>query len=254
MRAFGTLEFMPRGRRYIVAGHTYHVTHRCHGRSFFFRYGTDRTVYRAMLRDRLKRFNLSLFSYCITSNHVHLLVRPEPSEALESLSGFMQSLEGDFAQYYNRKWKRENAFWGDRYHATMVESGAHLWRCLLYIDLNMVRAGVVKHPSDWEWTAYRELSGLRQRYRLVDHEALLVQLGDIHKDYFIEHYIRRVQEALEQEAMLRDGKWTESLAVGSESYVRKVGAAVPNRMGIEVFEDASESSSWVVKESMGEYA
>ena len=112
----------------------------------------------------------------------------------------------------------------------------------------------LSHDIRWEWTAYRELSGLRQRYRLVDHEALLTQLGDIHQDDFIEHYVRRVNKAIEQEAMQRDGKWTESLAVGSESYVRRVGSAVPNRMSIEVFKDARETSTWFVKESMGEYA
>jgi hypothetical protein len=41
------------------------------------------------------------------------------------------------------------AFWEDRYHATAIEAGNHLRRCLVHIDLNMVRAGVVKHPSEW---------------------------------------------------------------------------------------------------------
>ena len=39
------------------------------------------------------------------------------------LSRFMQSLEGDLSQYYNRRKRRQNAFWGDRYHGTMIESG-----------------------------------------------------------------------------------------------------------------------------------
>jgi len=36
-----------------------------------------------------------------------------------------------------------------RYHATAVESGGHLTRCMVYIDTNMVRAGVVSHPAMW---------------------------------------------------------------------------------------------------------
>jgi hypothetical protein len=35
-----------------------------------------------MLRDRLQQDQVSLFSYCITSNHVHLLLRPDPTDAL----------------------------------------------------------------------------------------------------------------------------------------------------------------------------
>ena len=42
---------------------------------------------------------------------------------------------------------RKGAFWEDRHHATAVESGNHLLQCLVYIDLNMVRAWVVKQAS-----------------------------------------------------------------------------------------------------------
>jgi putative transposase len=38
----------------------------------------------------------------------------------------------------------------DRYHATAIESGEHLWHCPVYVDLNMVKAGVVKQPSEWK--------------------------------------------------------------------------------------------------------
>ncbi len=38
---------------------------------------------------------------------------------------------------------RQGAYWEDRYHATAIESNNHLHRCITYIDLNMVRAGVV---------------------------------------------------------------------------------------------------------------
>ena len=96
----------------------------------------------------------------------------------------MQSLEGDFAQFYNRRKGRQNAFWGDRYHATMIESGEHLWGCLLYIDLNMVRAGVVDHPKDWPWTGYQELMGHRnvattQRYINLADDHLRAELAKV---------------------------------------------------------------------------
>ena len=65
---------MPKALRYFVKGHHYQLTHRCHNRSFLFRFAKDRDAYRAMLRDRLRRFHTPLLAYCITSNHVHLLV------------------------------------------------------------------------------------------------------------------------------------------------------------------------------------
>jgi hypothetical protein len=57
---------------------------------------------------------------------------------------------------------------GDNFHATLVEEGSYLWRCLCYIELNMVRAGVVSHPREWEWVGYHEIMGQRKRYRLLD--------------------------------------------------------------------------------------
>jgi len=60
---------MPRGRRYIVAGRTYHLTRRCHNRKFLFRFAKDRDAYRMLLRDRSVRYGISVLTYCITSNH-----------------------------------------------------------------------------------------------------------------------------------------------------------------------------------------
>jgi len=52
--------------------------------------------------------------------------------------------------------ERKGAYWEDRYHATAVESADHLARCMVYIDTNMVRSGVVSHPSMWPFSGYNE--------------------------------------------------------------------------------------------------
>lgn len=137
---------MPRANRYWVNGAAYHLTHRCHNREFLFQRVEDRDAYRSLLRRHVLESPVSLLSYTITSNHVHLLVAAEAHEEVASL---MQRVQGQFAETYNRTHRRQGAFWSDRYHATQIDSGSHLWACLVYIDLNMVRAGVVPHPRDW---------------------------------------------------------------------------------------------------------
>jgi len=98
---------MPRANRYILAENACHLTHRCHDGSFLFRFARDRTEYRNRLRASAKHFKLSVLTYCITSNHVHLLVvAPE----VDTISRFMQKLEGEFAEYYNIRKKRRGAF------------------------------------------------------------------------------------------------------------------------------------------------
>lgn len=89
-------------------------------------------------------------------NHVHLLAR---SLDPEGISAVMQRVEGRFAQYYNRRKKRNGAFWEDRYHATLVDGGEHLERCMSYIEMNIVRAGRVSHPKEWVWCSFQEWTG-----------------------------------------------------------------------------------------------
>jgi putative transposase len=56
---------------------------------------------------------------------------------------------GCTAQECNQRKGWQRAFWEDRYHATAIETDEHLHRCLVYIDLNMVRDGVNAHPHRW---------------------------------------------------------------------------------------------------------
>jgi putative transposase len=55
----------------------------------------------------------------------------------------MPLIAGRSGQAYNRRKGRKGAFWEDRYHATAIESGEHPWRCLVVVDLNMGRGGVL---------------------------------------------------------------------------------------------------------------
>ncbi len=48
---------------------------------------------------------------------------------------------------------------------------------MVYIALNMVRAGVVPHPGDWRWCGYCEIQSPPQRYAVIDTKALTELLG-----------------------------------------------------------------------------
>ena len=84
----------------------------------------------------------------------------------------LQLIAGRTAQEHNRRKNRRGAFWEDRYHATAIETNNHLHRCIAYIDLNMVRAGKVKHPSQWPFSGYHEIQRPPSRYALIDRQAL----------------------------------------------------------------------------------
>jgi putative transposase len=216
---------VPRAHRINVSGQVWHLTHRCHHRKFLLKFVRDRRLWRDWLYEARRRYRLCVLDYTVTSNHVHLIVRDRDRG---EIAASMQLIEGCTAQAYNRRKRRGGAFWEDQYHATAVQTGEHLARCLVYVDLNMVRAGVVRHPIEWEISGYHEVQRERSRYRIVDREALaealgvgLAELAAVHRDW--------VETALRQGRQEREPRWTESVAVGSRSFVERIQHELGNR-------------------------
>ncbi len=196
-----------------------HITHRCHQRKFFLKFARDRRRWIDWLFEAKKRYGLCVLNYVVTSNHIHVLVK---DCGKGEIARSMQLVAGRVAQGYNLRKRRKGAFWEDRYHATAVATDGHLLRCLLYIDFNMVRAGVVKHPGQWPEGGYAELQDERQRYNVTDHGALLELLGLADREELRVTRRQWVEEACENfgNASGREACWTESLAVGSLDFVR----------------------------------
>lgn len=134
----------------------------------------------------------------------------------------MQLIAGRTAQEFNQRKARKGAFWEDRYHATAVDSGEYLARCMAYIDLNMARAGVVQHPGEWPVGGYAEIQNPPLRYSVIDYRALLDVLGLSDIDQLQRACRAWVDEGLRSTQQIRDGVWTESLAVGRPEFVEAI--------------------------------
>ena len=208
---------MPRANRHYIPGYVWHITHRCHKQEFLLRFARDKRRWIAWLFEARKRYGLSILSYTVTSNHIHLLVSDNGDN--DTIPKSMQLLAGRTGQQYNQRKGRTGAFWEDRYHATAVERDEHLMQCMVYIALNMVRAGVVKHPDQWLYSSYHEIQIPRDRYRLIDYEHLMVLFGIRDLKELQEAYKEWISEACKTLSIAREGKWTESIAVGSKMFV-----------------------------------
>jgi putative transposase len=208
---------MPRANRHYIPGCVWPITHRCHKKEFLLKFARDRGRYLQWLFEAKKRYGLSVLSYMVTSNHVHLLVRDKGGR--EVIPNSMQLIAGRTGQEFNQRKGWKGAYWEDRYHATAVETDRHLMQSMVYMDLKMVRAGVVEHPSEWSLSGYNEIQAPRERYGLVDYEGLrgLLDFGSMVD--LAEAYRGWVEESLRWSNSHREGKWSESIAVGSESFV-----------------------------------
>jgi len=233
---------MPRANRHFIPGYVWHITHRCHKKEFLLEFAKDRSRWLWWPFEAKKRYGTCILNYMVTSNHIHLLLCDIGGR--ECIPRTIQLIAGRTGQEFNQRKRRKGAFWEDRYHATAVESDEHLIECLVYLDLNMVRAGVVGHPSEWgPFSGYNEIQKPRKRYSLIDHAQLVALLGKKGIEDLVDSHAALVDETLKQDSKARDIKWTENIAVGSKEYVEgikeKLGALFLSRK-VEGKEDRYE--------------
>ena len=243
---------MPRARRYFDAGLIWHITHRCHKKEFLLKFARDRKRYLVWLYQAKKRYRLKVLNYMVTSNHIHLLVLNRAESPYDVIPKSIQLIAGRTAQEYNQRKNRKGAYWEDRYHATVIDTDSHLEQCMTYIDMNMVRSGVVNHPRQWIFCGYSELLNARKRYTILDIQSLF-QMSSLKNFYALLDYRRQaIDDAiLKNIYLIRDAKWTESVAVGRQSFleiIKKEGAAKSKGRKIEKVEN-----SFVLKESRASY-
>jgi putative transposase len=209
---------MARGNRHHVGGLVWHITERCHRKQFLLKFARDRRAWTWWLFESRRRFGLSVLNYQVTCNHIHLLVR---DRGTGEIARSMQLTAGCTGRSYRRRKRRRGAFWEDAYHATAVDTDEHLWRCLIYIDLNMVRAGVVTHPREWREAGYHEIPHPRERYRIIDREALSELLGVPEKGLAAAHR-EWIESTLREGNLKRERQWSQAVAVGRRSFVERV--------------------------------
>lgn len=150
---------MPRMPRELVAGESYHLTSRGVERRDVFLDDHDRARFVRRLGDAVDGRPVSCLAYCLTDNHVHLVLHGDGNE----ISRVMRDVLGGHARFFNRRHDRTGHLFGARFHHVHIASDAQMHAALRYVALNPVRAGLVSHPSDWPWSSFAALdSGVVQ--------------------------------------------------------------------------------------------
>ncbi len=101
----------------------------------------EREVFLSLFRRLATRHGWTLGTYCLMSNHYHLLMRIE-----QSLSDGMRELNGGFSSYTNARNGLEGHLFRNRFWCELMEDEAHYLQTARYIVLNPVRAGICATP------------------------------------------------------------------------------------------------------------
>jgi putative transposase len=146
---------MGRALRIEVPGGIYHVGSRGNRGCPIYMDNEERETFLRIFGRLSKRHGWSLGTYCLMTNHYHLLMTIE-----SGLSDGMRELNGGFSAYTNAKNDLDGHLFKNRFWCEPIESEAHFLTTVRYIVLNPIRAGICTSPDEWRWSSYRALAGL----------------------------------------------------------------------------------------------
>ena len=104
------------------------------------------------LKDASIHFGVEVNAYVFMTNHVHLMLTPGDRG---SISRMMHWTARRYAGYFNERYGRTGHCWAGRYRSSLITQERYLFACHRYIDMNPVRAGIVRHPADYAWSSHR---------------------------------------------------------------------------------------------------
>jgi putative transposase len=142
---------MPRRARLTLANIPLHIIQRGNNRQACFFAEEDYHLYLGWLAKYAHETGCRVHSYVLMTNHVHLLIS---ADWIDSASLLMKALGQRYVQYINRTYRRSGTLWEGRYKSCLVQEEAYLLTCQRYIELNPVRAGMVRHPEEYCWSSY----------------------------------------------------------------------------------------------------
>ena len=241
-----------------------------------------------------------ILAFCIMGNHFHLMVRnrkndlfsdkeilnrlynyypkfrknpdywrpifqseiPFWREKLSNISEFIKDLKQRFSRVYNRDNDRKGYFWGDRFKSVLLENGKAVRGCMAYIDLNPIRANMVKRPEDYPWSSiylrtkygrntgilsddfYKNFSyygkdiGYFKTDKVSDHEVLKLYLKYVYelglepskKGKSIEKKNAKKAFSEFNSLAFRMKIFSNGMVVGSQSYVKKCYSQIKEQM------------------------
>jgi len=221
---------MARPLRIEFPGASYHVTSRGDRREAIYEDDADRAGFLDVLGEVVERYNWVCHSYCLMTNHYHLVV--ETPEA--NLSKGMRQLNGVYTQASNRRHGRVGHLFQGRFKGILVDKEAYLLALCRYVVLNPVRAGIVSQPEDWAWCSYRAAMGLSPAPKWLDVDGLLSHFGSDRRNAR-EHYRRfvhaglgeRIWDGLRQQIYLGDDGFVEKMQ--RQAAIRGDVLSVPHR-------------------------
>ncbi len=143
---------MARIRRLIPESGPLHIMCRGNNRKNILKFVEEKSAYLALLKKYKEENHISINHYCLMDNHLHLIVWLAPHS---TLSRFMMQVDLAYFHYFKKKYHYCGHLWQNRFESSIIDSEVYLLQCAKYIELNPVRAGIVKYPHHYLFSSFR---------------------------------------------------------------------------------------------------
>ena len=201
--------------RISFAGGVYHVVIRCNNREYGFKGNDDFALYLRILLEAKNKYPVKIYAYCLTHNHVHLLVATPDKD---NLSDFMRHLNGNFAKAYNKRHGRTGHFWGERFFSTVIETSSQFFKTVAYIELNMLRNKAVDSPEKWRWSSYNA-HAYGHEDQVLDFHKMYLDLGQTPQERQ-QTYREMIADHIAKQGLQKDPAISAGIITGSIAFVQ----------------------------------
>jgi len=142
-------ENMPRRAREKSSSGIYHIIWKGANRQEIYHDDEDRKRFLEILMKNKIKQEIAVYAWCLMGNHVHLLLK----EGKEDISITMKRIGISYVSYYNLKYLTTGSLFQNRFISVTVETVLGIQKVVRYIHQNPVKAGMVVHPVDWQWSS-----------------------------------------------------------------------------------------------------
>ena len=158
----------------------YHVMNRGRRGEKIFQDKSDFIIFIELLEELHEVFNINIASYCLMTNHYHLLIQTPES----NLSRSMRHLNGVYTQRYNKRYNFDGPLFKGRYKSIVVDSDSYALELVRYIHRNPLEAGIVDDINKYKWSTHKAYLSSAEKWKWL------------HKDYILKLFSKSKPESI----------------------------------------------------------
>jgi putative transposase len=186
---------MPRKRRFAPPEFFIHLTQRGNYRQRTFFSRQDHLTFLSLMAHHAAARQVDVLAYCLMPNHFHLIARGHQPN---SISLFMQGLNGQYAQYLHGRLNRRGRLWQERFYSS-------------------VRAGLIDDADDYPWSSAAAHTGRQPAAAVLD----LAAFGELFSTEEWRQHLADGQPRAERSSIRAATQWERPL--GDDMFLAQVG-------------------------------